>query len=70
MKKIKFLNNKEINRIQWDKCVLNSINSKVYRLMDPLNHSDVIVTAGGNGLNRAGEDFTFSDSTLNIPFIQ
>ena len=30
MTKIKFLYNKEINKIHWDECVLNSINSKIY----------------------------------------
>ena len=30
MKKIKFLCNKEINRIKWDDCIQSSVNSKIY----------------------------------------
>ncbi|MAQ69523.1 MAG: hypothetical protein CMD23_00310 [Flavobacteriales bacterium] len=55
MKKIKFLNNKEINRIQWDKCVLNSINSKVYALSWYLD----IVSDEWNGLVYGDYELVF-----------
>ena len=55
MTKIKFLYNKEINRIQWDDCVLNSVNSKVYALSWYLD----IVSDEWNGLVYGDYELVF-----------
>lgn len=55
MKKIKFLYNKEVNRIEWDNCIQNSVNSKIYAFSWYLD----IVSEEWNGLVYGDYELVF-----------